>query len=613
MSRVRRADPAGLGRGPLTRWLPVFWQAPAAPPDLPSFGFEESTTPRRFLLRVLFSANRLTLPAAGCFIASQIGESLVPVVMGVAIDRALATGDVAELAVWLLVLALVFVVVAIGQRFSQQLVAVAQQRVQHRLRSTLSARVLHPTGQSGARGPDGGLVSLMTNDVLRVAGMGLVVFPIGEVAAIIFIAASLLVIHWPLGLVALVGAPLVVWLMGAMSGQYARSSRAYQALLAATVGQATDLVAGYRVIKGVRAEAEATARYRQASQAALGGAIRNAGRLGRFLGGSTTVSGVFVAAVAALAGWFTIEGQMSIGELIAAAGLAQALIPQMTMVTGNAVPAWAAANASSCRVLDALREPAPSPGPTPERPSEGQVTEVLRYEAQVADLAATPKLEITVTGHDPILVTPGQLIGLSADDVTSARIAAALLHPYAGFDDVRVRLDQTPAGHVEHAAYRSRVVVAPHAATLFSGTIADNLDLPQTAPQRQAASDASALRAAALWAAACEDFATDTRMVGEMGNRLSGGQRQRVALARALATDAPVLVLHDPTTAVDSVTEAVIAERLSDLRRDRSTLLITSAPVLLGVCDRVVELRPTQANQRDETKDDAARVGVSTP
>jgi hypothetical protein len=112
------ADPAGLGRGRLTRWLPVLWQAPAVPPRTPPFELREGTTARRFLLRVMFSANRFTLAAVACFVAAQIGESLVPVVMGVAIDRALARGDVAQLVLWLAVLAGVFLVVATGQRCS---------------------------------------------------------------------------------------------------------------------------------------------------------------------------------------------------------------------------------------------------------------------------------------------------------------------------------------------------------------------------------------------------------------------------------------------------------------------------------------------------------------
>jgi ABC-type multidrug transport system fused ATPase/permease subunit len=117
---------------------------------------------------------------------------------------------------------------------------------------------------------------------------------------------------------------------------------------------------------------------------------------------------------------------------------------------------------------------------------------------------------------------------------------------------------------------------------LFTGTIRDNLATPARIPE---------LLDSSVRAAACEDFAADLDApVGENGNRLSGGQRQRIALARALATGAPVLVLHDPTTAVDSVTEQTIAKRLAGARTGRSTLLITSSPALLGACDRVADL-----------------------
>jgi putative ABC transport system ATP-binding protein len=79
-------------------------------------------------------------------------------------------------------------------------------------------------------------------------------------------------------------------------------------------------------------------------------------------------------------------------------------------------------------------------------------------------------------------------------------------------------------------------------------------------------------------------------VLAERGRSLSGGQRQRVALARALAADQPVLVVHDPTTAVDTVTESLVAARLKDLRRGSTTLLVTTSPALLAMTDRVVVL-----------------------
>ena len=561
---MSNGDPRGLGRGLLTRRLPVLLDAPAEPRATRTLEAGAQTTPGRFLLRLILSVPRVTVPAMLFATVWQVGESAVPVVMGLAIDRALATGDAGQLGLWLGVLIAVYVALTSAAKLSLRLTAYAVQLVQHRLRGALSSGVLHPVDGT-ARTPDGSVVSVMTSDVARLAnGVILLIMPVARIAAVGFIAASLVAMHWRLGLAVLIGAPVAVWLMGVLSERLARDTREYQGLLAATVGRATDLVAGYRVVKGigVRAEAEATERYRRASQETLAGAQRNAGLLGRFLVGSGVVTGVFVATVMGLAGWFAVDGQLSVGELIAAIGLTQALLPQMESIANLSIPNLAGARASAARILDVLRS-APGSGAT------------LRH-----TVAPLPVLE--VSGADtPVRVEPGEFVGVLTDDRTAARLAGALLDPRTGDE---VRLDGLPARELSPAKYRSRVTVAPHRVTLFSGTIRDNVTMAADAPVRAGT---------AVRAAAGDDFTTDLDApVGEGGHRLSGGQRQRIALARALASDAPVLVLHDPTTAVDPVTEHTIAGRLHDFRRGRSTLLIASTPALLGACDRVIELGP---------------------
>ncbi|MFF8570208.1 ABC transporter transmembrane domain-containing protein [Streptomyces sp. NPDC015408] len=567
-SRSADADTAGLGRGPLTRRLPVLLQAPPEPVEAPAFEAGAGITPGRFLLRAIFSVKRVTVPAMLLAVVWQVGESAVPVVMGVAIDRALATGNASQLVLWLGVLTALYIALTVAAKLANRLTSYAVQLLQHRLRSTLSTAVLHPVG-GVARAPDGGVVSVMTSDVARLANaVILLIMPVSRIAAIGFIAVSLLATHWLLGLVVLLGAPAAVWLMGVLSERLSRDTRAYQELLAATVGRATDLVAGYRVVKGMHAEAEATRRYRQASQETLVGARRNAGLLGRFLVGSGAVSGLFVAAVMGLAGWFAVDGRLSIGELIAAVGLTQALLPQIQSIARISIPNLAGARAASARVIDVLR------GNAGRKPGQDDATR--------AEVAPEPVLDVAAPAAT-IRVAPGELVGVRADDRTAARIARALLDPCAS-DAVEVRLDGRPARELTPQAYRSRVTVAPHRATLFSGTIRDNLVAGSGAGGSEPVD-------AAVRAAACDDFAADLDLpVGEDGNRLSGGQRQRIALARALASNAPVLVLHDPTTAVDPVTEHAIAERLPGVRAGRSTLLIASSPVLLGRCDRVVDL-----------------------
>lgn len=79
-------------------------------------------------------------------------------------------------------------------------------------------------------------------------------------------------------------------------------------------------------------------------------------------------------------------------------------------------------------------------------------------------------------------------------------------------------------------------------------------------------------------------------MITERGRSLSGGQRQRVALARALLTEAPTLVLIEPTSALDSHTESRVARRLAAARSGRTTILVTESPLVLETCDEVVLL-----------------------
>lgn len=586
-------DPEGLGRGPLTRRLPVLGQAAPDPDPVEPFAVDERDGPRRFTARVALAAPRLTVPAAVLAVVQHTATALVPVIMGLAIDRALQTGDPAGLVGWLLLLGATFLALTLAMRFSALLAARAVQLVEHRLRATVSGSVLHPV-EGRVRQTDGVLLSTATNDLTRLCtAVNLCVYPVGELAGITVVAVSLFVIHWPLGLAVLLGSPVVVWLMGALSGPFSRSARHAQGLLAEAVGRATDLVSGYRVVKGVRAEAEAVRRYRGESRAALDGAYLNVGALGRYLAGANTVGGVFVAAVAGLAGWFAVTGAITVGELIAVAGLTQALLPPLNLLTANAGAVWAAAVGSGGRVLDLLRaadtprsgtaSPAAQSSPTAQRSPTAQPSPATQPSS-----AGRPVLEVVLDREEPLRVEPGELVGLHTDDRTAGILVEALLGPGAAHRDVGVLLDGVAAGRLDPAHYRSAVLVAPHEASLFSGTVADNLDLPGAAPQH---------RATALWAAACEDvvssaaYGLDTQ-VGENGNRLSGGQRQRIALARAYARDAPVLVLHEPTTAVDAVTGAAVAERLRQARAGRSTLVITASPVLLAVCDRVVEPGP---------------------
>lgn len=149
-----------------------------------------------------------------------------------------------------------------------------------------------------------------------------------------------------------------------------------------------------------------------------------------------------------------------------------------------------------------------------------------------------------------------------------------------------VPLDELPLDSA-----RSAVLVQDKDPVLLSGTLRELLDVP-------ASGDVGAEEA--LAAAQCGDVLDalaqgsldaadpmDARIT-ERGRSLSGGQRQRLALARSLITDPEVLVLDEPTSAVDSHTEARIADGVRSLRQGRTTVVFTSSPLLLDHADRVV-------------------------
>jgi putative ABC transport system ATP-binding protein len=185
-----------------------------------------------------------------------------------------------------------------------------------------------------------------------------------------------------------------------------------------------------------------------------------------------------------------------------------------------------------------------------------------------------------LTGLD-LEVPAGELVGVVAEPAAATALLGALARE-TDPEEGTIELDRVPLTAYPPEQARGAVLVAAHEAALFAGTVAENVRAGGPGDPAGALVAAGADQVVA----SLPDGA-DTE-VTEQGRSLSGGQRQRVALARALVADAPVLVLHDPTTAVDTVTEARIAEGLRLLRTGRTTLLLTTSPTLLAVADRVV-------------------------
>ncbi|MFB9690093.1 ABC transporter ATP-binding protein [Amycolatopsis plumensis] len=529
-----------------------------------------STTGRQVLRRSIAGQRRPVALAALLAASHQGGEALVPVVIGVVIDQAVAGGSVGTLVVWLAVLGVLFAALSnsyrLGARFGER----AAERAAHGLRIDIARRVLDPGGVADSGTLAGELVSIGTSDAKRVGIVNSVLpFGVAGLAGLLVSAVALLTMSLPLGLLVLLGTPPMLYLAHLIGKPLERRSEAEQERSAFASGVATDLVAGLRVLKGVGAERAAVDRYRRTSQDSLRATLRAARAQAWHNGALLALTGVFIALVALVGGDLAAAGEISVGDLVAAVGLAQYLITPFTLfswVNGE----LAQGRASAGRIADVLNA-APAVG-----------TGDAMLPVPVAGHVKLSALSRGVLRDVAFEARPGELLGVVATDPAAATDLLDCLGRAADPASGTVSVDSVDLSTVDPRHVREVVLVAAHDADLFAGTVAENV---ATGPKTAEALTAAAVDEVA--SALPDGVATP---VSERGRSLSGGQRQRVALARALAADAPVLVLHDPTTAVDTVTEARIAAGLAALRRGRTTILVTTSPALLAATDRVVLL-----------------------
>lgn len=497
--------------------------------------------------RILNRQRPRVIGAAVCLIGHQSCEALVPVAIGLAIDTAVVSGRPSLLVLCLAGLAVLFTVLTLCYRwFARQAYGAAIDEG-HALRSELATRVLAP---GSARRKHGELLTIASSDADQAARSiiwlsGLV----GVSAALVVSCGVLLSIDGRLGVVLISTAVLSTLALNALSPLISRRVADQQATLAAASALATDLITGLRVVHGLGAQQNANDRYRQVSRAAEAAGIRAGTANSLQRGASVLVATIVLAVSVTFAGLLALDGTISVGAFIAAVGTAQFISEPLTEI-GVLLQIGAAAKTSAGRVQSVLTDPKPDEGAAPDtQPDAGRALDQAPEPARID-------------------VTPGEFLGIVAEPADVERVVTGL----RASDEMRV--------HVE-----------PHRADLFAGSIADNLALG-----RATGDPASAIEAAGAREFIDAQPAGLDEHVRDRGLSLSGGQRQRLALARALHTDPEMLVLVEPTTAVDSVTESVIAtgirrRRHSDGGPLRTTVVITASPVLLDSTDRVIVLR----------------------
>ena len=503
-----------------------------------------------------------------------VSQALMPATIGKAIDEGVVARDRSDLLLWSgAVLGLAVTTAVCGlMRHRAAVVELAQGVVPD------DPAAQRPRGPHGRGAPrqiaTGEVVATVASDAHRIGGMYDVFARFaGAVASYFVVATILLRTSVPLGLVVLLGVPVVTLALGILIRplHHRQSAQREQVGRLTTLG--TDTVAGLRVLRGIGGESTFARRYAEQS-----GRVREEGievaRVQSVMDGAQVfLPGVFVVLITWLGARFAIEGRISPGQLVACYGYAAFLVGPL----GTAIEM--ADRATRAYV------------------GAGRAIRVLSVQPDVSDpivRATIPAAGAELT--DPasgLVVEPGLLTAVvSADPEESAALADRLgRFVPAGSDGASdgVRLGGVRLSALPLTDVRQRIVVSETEPRLFTGVLRDELAGPNggdvTDDELWSALDVSS-------AADAVDALADglEGRLEERGRSLSGGQRQRLALARVLLRDADTLVLVEPTSAVDAHTEARIGQRLRAARVGRSTVVMTSSPLLLDSADRVVFL-----------------------
>ncbi|MEU1178762.1 thiol reductant ABC exporter subunit CydD [Streptomyces sp. NPDC005820] len=488
---------------------------------------------------------------------------------------------------------LLLAAVAGGRALVSWLTELAAHRASAAVKSELRGRLLE---RATALGPGwlggqrtGSLVALATRGVdalddyfaryLPQLGLAVVV-PVAVLARIVtedWVSAAIVVGTLPLIPVFMV---LIGW------ATQSRMDRQWR-LLSRLSGHFLDVVAGLPTLKvfgRAKAQAESirriTGEYRRATMRTLRIAFISSFAL-------ELLSTLSVALVAVTIGMRLVHGEMDLYIGLVILVLApEAYLPLRQV--GAQYHAAAEGLAAAEEIFAVLETPVPAPGTT--RVPEGPVAfegVTVRYPGRAADALS----DVSFT------VAPGETVALVGP---SGAGKSTLLHTLLGFvrpTGGRVRIGGADLADLDPEQWRSRIAWVPQRPHLYAGTIAENVRLARPdadeAAVRRALADAGALD----FVAALPE-GVDTPL-GEDGTGLSAGQRQRLALARAFLADRPVLLLDEPTAALDGGTEAEIVTAVRRLAAGRTVLLVVHRPALLGVADRIVRLEePADAGPR---------------
>jgi len=459
------------------------------------------------------------------------------------------------------------------------------ERVVADLRSAVFA---HVTGLSAAffdTAKTGEVLSRLTADATQIKATVGASVSIALRNLVLFLGASLMMVVTSvrLSVLVLLAIPVIVLPLVAFGRAVRRRSRGAQDKLADASAYATELIGAARILQAFTNEALAIARFSEAVERAFVAARQSA--RARAVLTAIVIFLVFASVVVIL--WIGAQDVLAarmtagrLGQFLLYAVFAAGALGELSQVWGE----FALASGAAERIAEILAiKPAivaPSRPMALPLPARGEVAFEAVHFAYPTHVAGAVLDGVTFAVH------PGEKLAVvgpsGAGKSTIFHLILRFYDPVSG----TVRFDGVPLTELNPAAFRRQIALVPQDATVFAGSVAENIRFG-----RPEASFADIQQAARM--ALAEEFILrlaqgyDTP-IGERGITLSGGQRQRIAIARAILRDAPLLLLDEATSSLDAESETLVQAALKQLMQGRTTLIIAHRLATVLSCDRIL-------------------------
>ncbi|MGW6892172.1 ABC transporter transmembrane domain-containing protein [Streptomyces chartreusis] len=500
-----------------------------------------------------------------------LSVSALPFCVGVAVQAVVdRSGEQLALAGGLL--ALCCAGNAIGETFLHRTAVTNWITAAARVQQVLARKTAQLGSALTRRVAAGEVVAVSTGDVEKIGWFVEAWSRFTAAAVTIVVVCVGLVVYQPeLGTVVAVGLPVLAIAVLPLLPRATRRADVQREKAGRATELASDTVAGLRVLRGIGGEELFLDRYRSASQEVRHAAVRSARMWSLISAIQVLMPGLLLIAVV----WYGVhlarQGQVSIGELV-------------TVYSSIMILTYPLRHFEEIAMAYSF-----------SRPSARRAARVLSLERATdtggsRDGAEVPSGDL----YDPatgLLAPSGRLTAVVCGDPDTAGRLAERLGGHPSEESTSVLLGGVPLDELPLDNARTAVLVQDKDPVLLSGTLRELLDVPRSGDVRPedalAAAQCEDVLAALVQGSLDAEGPMDARIT-ERGRSLSGGQRQRLALARSLITDPGVLLLDEPTSAVDSHTEARIAHGVRKLRAGRTTVVFTSSPLLLDRADRVV-------------------------